>query len=92
MTDVIIGGIFVFLVGTVLTMQSSRIAKKANKELMEERHIHYMAELVDGVKKFEKIDERLTKLTDEQVEQGKVLIKVYTSVTRMEKNGGSRPK
>ena len=38
-----------------------------------------------GVDRFDKIDNKLDKLNDEQVEQGKVLIKVFTIVDRMEK-------
>lgn len=89
MFETVIAGIVILLISVVLTMQNVRIAKKANKELVEERHLHSLVELANGVKKFDKIDKQLEKLTNEQVEQGKVLIKVYTIVNRIEKNGNS---
>ena len=45
------------------------------------------AELVKFKKVLQFLDKKLEKLNTEQVEQGKVLIKVYTIVNRMEKNG-----
>ena len=86
-TAIGVGSGFLVLLGIVLSMQNVKINKAATKELCEERTQDFKRSLKSGNEKFEKNDRLLAKLTDEQVEQGKVLIKVYTIVSRMEKNG-----
>jgi len=55
------------------------------EKLCDDRHEDIDRRLGRGVERFDKIDEKLEKLNTEQVEQGKVLIKVFTIVDRMEK-------
>ena len=84
-----IGGVstFVLLLGVVLRMQCVSIGKKADEAMSVQRYGEVKEDLAKGDEKFKTIDEKLDKLNKEQVEQGKVLIAVFTTVTRMEKNG-----
>ena len=75
------------LLGIVLGMQNVRINKAQTREMCDERHDNIEDNLKTGNNRFEKNDKLLAALNKEQVEQGKVLIEVYTIVQRMEKNG-----
>ena len=82
-----VGSGFLVLLGIVLSMQNVKINKAATKELYEERSGDCQKSLDSSNERFDKNDTLLAKLTDEQVEQGKTLVKIYTIVSRMEKNG-----
>ena len=86
-TAIGVGGGFLVLLGIVLSMQNVKINKAATRELCEERSGDCQKSLDSGNERFDKNDILLEKLTKEQVEQGKVLVEVYTIVSRMEKNG-----
>ena len=81
------GGGFLTLLGIVLGMQNVRINKAQTREMCNERHDNIEDSLKTGVKRFDKNDILLTKLTDEQIKQGLKITKVLTIVERMEKNG-----
>lgn len=78
---------FIVVLGIILKMQSGSISKKQDKAMCEQKNGEVKGNLIKGDEKFEKIDKKLDKFNKEQVEQGKVLIAVFTTVTRMEKNG-----
>ena len=82
-----VGSGFLTLLGIVLGMQNVRISKAQTREMCDERHDNIEDSLKTGNNRFEKNDKLLAALNKEQVEQGKVLIEVYTIVQRMEKNG-----
>ena len=81
------GSGFMVLLGIVLGMQNMRINKAQTREMCDERHDNIEDSLKTGVKRFDKNDILLTKLTDEQIKQGLKLTKVLTIVERMDKNG-----
>ena len=78
---------FIVVLGIILKMQSVSISKKQDKDMCEQKNGEVKGSLIKGDEKFEKIDKKLDKLNEEQVAQGKVLVEVFTTVTRMEKNG-----
>jgi len=84
------GSGFLVLLGIIVKMQGTSIAKKQDKAMCEQRYGEVKDDLTKGDEKFDKIDKQLGTLNKEQVEQGKVLIKVYTIVDRIEKSNNSR--
>ena len=82
-----VGSGFLVLLGIVLSMQNVKINKAATRELCEERTRDFRRSLENGNERFDKNDELLEKLTDEQIKQGQILTKVLTIVERMDKNG-----
>ena len=82
-----VGSGFLVLLGIVLSMQNVKINRAATKELCEERTGDFRRSLENGNTRFDKNDELLEKLTDEQIKQGQILTKVLTIVERMDKNG-----
>ena len=75
------------LVGIIAKIAWNKVGRKQDTVMCDQRYGEVKEDLAKGDEKFNAIDEKLEKLNTEQVEQGKVLIKVYTIVNRMEKNG-----
>ena len=75
------------LLGIIAKIAWNKVSGKQDTTMCNQRYTEVKAELAKGDGKFTAIDKKLEKLNAEQVEQGKVLVKVYTIVDRMEKNG-----
>lgn len=84
-----IGGLSIFtvLLGVILRTQSISISKKTDKAMCKQRYGEVKEDLIKGDEKFGKIDKLMQDYQKEQIEQGKVLVEVFTIVDRMEKNG-----
>ena len=75
------------LLGVIAKIAWNKVGQKQDTTMCDQRYGEVKSELTKGTEKFTAVDKKLEKLNTEQVKQGKVLVKVYTIVDRMEKNG-----
>jgi len=75
------------LLGVIVKIGWARVGRKQDTTMCDQRYTEIKEDLTKGDEKFTAIDKKLDELNKEQGEQGKVLVKVYTIVDRMEKNG-----
>jgi len=92
-----IGGVCVVLLGVIIKMQNAKVSamtakldEKTDKAMCDQRYSELLSRLGRGVERFDKIDKALFEHNEEQVRQGKVLVKVLTIVERLNKNNGGK--